>query len=390
MKRIKDDFEDILKKQRIRPVFQPIVSLMDGNVIGYEALSRIIDPKEIGSSEELFTLAGIYGKVWELEQLCRIRILEKYHSFGGKDNKKLFINVNPMVIHDKNFHAGFTKETLSKYDINLSDVVYEVTERNAIDDVKGFKDTIRHYKNQGYTIAVDDAGSCYSGLNLICDIAPHFLKLDLTLIRGIHEDSVKKAMVKSLVEFTNLTESQLIAEGIETVEELETLLKLGVHNGQGYFLCRPNEALKPVEQEALEIIQKYQQKKQKKMMKNRDADLEYRAVLFSFDNAKAFYAYCEKYGDEAGDRITSLKEKVIMQNLEEEDYAVNMGETGVMVVFKKEGYKTKCEKIVTSFKNHLGECYASNDLQNGFIEVPNKHNAMKKYPILSINTERVI
>ena len=61
-----------------------------------------------------------------------------------------------------------------------------------------------------------------------------------------------------------------------------------------------------------------------------------------------------------------------------------------MVVFKKEGYKTKCEKIVTSFKNHLGECYASNDLQNGFIEVPNKHNTMKKYPILSINTERVI
>ena len=74
MKLLKDDFNDILKNQRIKPVFQPIVSLADGNIIGYEALSRIVKPKEIQKSEELFFLAGLYGKIWELEQLCRSKI----------------------------------------------------------------------------------------------------------------------------------------------------------------------------------------------------------------------------------------------------------------------------------------------------------------------------
>ena len=167
MKRMKDDFSDIIEKKRIKAVYQPIVSLRDGKVIGYEALSRIINPKEITDTEELFVLAGMYGKIWELEQLCRIKILEKYSKFKDVKNTKIFLNVNPRVIHEKNFHAGFTKGTLKKYGISLESVVYEITERNSTDDLKGFKDAIKHYKDQGYTIAIDDAGSCYSGLNLI-------------------------------------------------------------------------------------------------------------------------------------------------------------------------------------------------------------------------------
>ena len=127
MRPLKEDFIDILESRRIKPVFQPIVSLRDGEIIGYEALSRIIEPKEISSSEELFNLAGIYGKVWELEQLCRSRILEKYYSFQVKENKKLFLNVNPMVIHDKDFQTGFTSAYLKQYGLKLSDIVFEVT-----------------------------------------------------------------------------------------------------------------------------------------------------------------------------------------------------------------------------------------------------------------------
>lgn len=237
MKLLKEEFNDILESQRIKPVFQPIISLVDGKIIGYEALSRIVEPRDINNSEDLFHLAGIYGKVWELEQLCRSKILEKYQSFDTKGNMKmLFMNVNPMVIHDKGFRAGFTSEYLKQYELGVDNIVFEVTERNAVDDIKGFKDTIRHYKSQGYHIAVDDAGSCYSGLNLICDIVPHYLKLDISLIHNIHKDAIKYAMVKAMVEFANLTNIQLIAEGIECEEELKVLLKLGVHNGQGYFL----------------------------------------------------------------------------------------------------------------------------------------------------------
>lgn len=257
---LKKDFFDILKNQRIKPVFQPIVSLTDGKIIGYEALSRIVNSKEISCSEELFQIAEIYGKVWELEQLCRGKILEKYYSLHVNDNKMLFLNVNPMVIHDKEFRAGFTHDYLKQYGLELNNIVFEVTERNAIDDIKGFKDTIRHYKSQGYKIAVDDAGSCYSGLNLICDIVPHYLKLDILLIRNIHNDAIKYAMVKSLVEFANLAGIQLVAEGIECEEELNTLLKLGVHNGQGFFLGKPHEELRKVEEPAIDIIKRYNKK----------------------------------------------------------------------------------------------------------------------------------
>ena len=283
---------DILENQRIRPVFQPIVSLKDGKIIGYEALSRIVEPREITCSEELFHLAGIYGKVWELEQLCRGKILEKYHNLKRTEGQKLFLNVNPIVIHDKEFCAGFTRGYLKQYGVNLKNIVFEVTERNAIDDVKGFKDTIRHYKSQGYQIAVDDAGSCYSGLNLICDIVPHYLKLDILLIKDIHKDAIKCAMVKAMVEFANLANIQLIAEGIECEEELKMLLKLGVHNGQGFFLRKPDEELKPVENAAMEVIQKYHKKKILKIIKKRSTlGKEFRAVVFKYENYKAYSAY---------------------------------------------------------------------------------------------------
>lgn len=329
---------DVLEKQRIKPVFQPIVCLKTGEIIGYEALSRIIEPKEISSSEELFHLAGIYGKVWELEQLCRGKILEKYRSFHRTENKKLFLNVNPMVIHDKEFRAG----------------------------------------------------SCYSGLNLICDIVPHYLKLDILLIHDIHKDAIKYAMVKSMVEFANLANIQLVAEGIECEEELKALLKLGVHNGQGYFLRKPDEELKGVEKAAIEVIHKYNDKKTAKLQEYNTETKEFRAVLFKFESYKAYGAYCEKYGDENGDKIIEVMQNVVEQNLSEEETAILLGEDNILTILEKHNYKFKCEIIANMFKNRMQEYYQKEDLEKGYIEGKNKHGEKKKYPLINICSERVV
>ena len=390
MRTLKSDFMDMLESQRIKPVFQPIVCLKTGEIIGYEALSRIIEPKEISCSEELFYLAGIYGKVWELEQLCRGKILEKYHSFHSTENKKLFLNVNPKVIHDKGFRAGFTSEYLKQYGLNLRNIVFEVTERDAVDDVKGFKDAIRHYKAQGYNIAVDDAGSCYSGLNLICDIVPHYLKLDITLIHDIHKDAIKYAMVKSMVEFANLANIQLIAEGIECEEELKVLMKLGVHNGQGYFLRKPDEELKGVEKVAIDIIRKYNNKKANKVVNYSARTKEFRAVLFRFENYKSYDVYCEKYGNENGDKLIELMKNVVEQNLSEEETALFMSEDNILVIFEKENYKVKCEIIENMFKKRIQEYYPKEDIQKDCIEWKNKHGENKKYSLVNICSERVV
>jgi len=388
MKMLKEEFNDILEKQRIKPVFQPIVSLINGEIIGYEALSRVVDPKEIVNSEELFHLAGIYGKVWELEQLCRSRILEKYYSFGSKDDKKkLFINVNPMVIHDKEFRAGFTSEYLKQFNLGMKDIVFEVTERTAVDDIRGFKNTIRHYKSQGYQIAVDDAGACYSGLNLICDIVPHYLKLDMSLIRDIHKETIKYAMVKAMVEFANLANIQLIAEGIECEEELKTLLKLGVHNGQGYFIRKPADELLPIEKTASELIQK----KIKKRMERMESDNNgiFRAVIFKFEDYKAYSTYCENYGDEKGDAVLAILKDVIEQNLSENESMKVLDEDTILAVLKKKDCKLKREIIANMFNNRIRECYTPEDLENGYIERINKRGESKRCSLISICSERV-
>ncbi len=388
---LKEDFYNILEKQRIEPVFQPIVSLKDGKIIGYEALSRIKEPRGIKIPEELFHLAEIYGKIWELEQLCRSKILERYHVLCSQnDNKKLFLNVNPMVIHDKEFYSGFTNQYLQKYKLNPSNFVFEITERSAVDDMPGFKDTIRHYKTQGYQIAIDDAGSCYSGLNLICDIVPHYLKLDISLIHDIHKDTVKYAMVKSMVDFANLTDIQLIAEGIESEEELKTLLKLGVHNGQGYFLCMPDRNLKEIENKIISIIQKANLKKVSRNIINDDGSSLFRVVLFRFEKYKSYCAYCEKYGDEKGDEIIHMLKTVIAENLSETETMAMLDKDTIVAIIAKSHCKIVRETIVNLFRKRIREYYAQEELKKGYIESINEHGENKKYDLIDICSERII
>lgn len=391
MKLLKDDFNDILEKKRIKPVFQPIVSLTDGKIIGYEALSRIVEPQEIKSSEELFNLACLYGKIWELEQLCRSRILEKYHDVCSENKGgKLFLNVNPMVIHDKEFRIGFTSQCLKQYNLNMNDIVFEVTERSAVEDMRGFKDTIRHYKSQGYEIAIDDVGACYSGLNLICDIVPHYIKLDMALIHDIHKEPIKYAMVKSMVEFANLTNIRLIAEGIECKEELKTLIKLGVHSGQGYFLRKPNEEFGEIEKKAMEIIQKQNKKKEEQSRLQNAGAGEFRLVLFKIENYKAYSAYCEKYGDRKGDEIIEVMKNVVAENLADTETMAMLDKDTIVTVLEKGNHKIKSASIISMFGYRIGEYYTKEDRERGCIERTNKRGEKKKYPLINMCSEKLI
>ncbi|MEL7657289.1 MAG: EAL domain-containing protein, partial [Bacillota bacterium] len=232
----------IIRSRAIKTVFQPIISLRDGEVLGHEALSRITCETEINNMETLFVLAGKYNCLWELEQLCRTKAFEAAFRFMIPPySKKLFINVNPNVLHDETFQKGLTKEYLNQYQISPGNIIFEITERNIITDIRGFIATVDHYKSQDYKIAIDDAGAGYSGLNLISDVNPNYIKLDMKLIRHVHTDSLKAALVKGMVELSKISNIFLIAEGIETEEELETLINLGVQYGQGYLIQRPDE-----------------------------------------------------------------------------------------------------------------------------------------------------
>jgi diguanylate cyclase (GGDEF) domain len=247
--------DKIIDGQYVKTVFQPIVSLRDGSVFGHEALSRITCECTIKTPEELFQLAGEGSRLWDLEQLCRTTALHTaYHKMEPPYDKKLFLNVNPNIMHDTKFKQGFTREYLEQYGITPESIIFEITERNAIADMDGFQGTISHYKEQHYQIAVDDAGAGYSGLNLISDVNPHFIKLDMQLIRNIDSDSMKYALVRSMVELSHISNISLIAEGVETKNELVTLVDLGVQYAQGYFLQKPSETMQEIRSEVRNIL----------------------------------------------------------------------------------------------------------------------------------------
>lgn len=252
----------IIDEKKIKTVFQPIVSLRDGSILGHEALSRIKDTSLELNIEDLFGLSEIYNRMWDLEFLCRTTALETaFLTMKPPYAAKLFLNVNPNIMHDIKFKQGFTKEYLEQYGITPDQIIFEITERNAIKDMNGFLATIAHYKDQNYKIAIDDAGAGYSGLNLISDIKPHFIKIDMNLVHNINADSMKYALVKSMIELSNISHIYLIAEGIETYEELKTLIGLGVQYGQGYYLQRPNEIIKEIPQNILSDINEVNRKK---------------------------------------------------------------------------------------------------------------------------------
>lgn len=228
----------IIREERITPVFQPIVSLRDGSVLGYEALSRGPAGTDMEMPDILFSVAEQTQALWELERLCRTKALAAMQC--ANTDTTLFLNVNPNVMEDPKFQKGFTQEYLRQFGIQPERLIFEITERSASANMDEFKKIIGYYKGQEYKIAIDDAGAGHSGLNLITDLHPHYLKLDMQLIRDIDRDTVKQALVRSLQEFAKVTGTYLIAEGIETREELEALIHIGVHFGQGYYIRRPS------------------------------------------------------------------------------------------------------------------------------------------------------
>lgn len=227
----------IIENEMISTLYQPIVSLFDGSVIGYEALSRGSSDSYLNSPDRLFEAARIHSRSWELELLCRVKALKRADNLP--EDAFLFINVDPHIFRDEKFKKGLTKEFLSEHNMSAESIIFEITEKTSIEDYKSFKEALSNYVEQGYKIAIDDMGSGYSGLKMLTETKPHFVKIDMDLIRNINQDTFKQALIECFVRLSEVVNMKLIAEGIETEEELITLINLGVYAGQGYFINRP-------------------------------------------------------------------------------------------------------------------------------------------------------
>jgi diguanylate cyclase (GGDEF)-like protein len=233
-----NEFFDILKNKRIDTLFQPIINLYSGEIVGYEALSRGPENSIYFSPLNLIREAQNNNCLLELELLFREKAL--INSKFIYSEQLLFINVDPSIINEKNYKEGLTKDLIKKYNINSDSIVFEITERTLIKDYSTFNKVLKNYRNQGYMIAIDDVGSGYSGLRSICEFKPEYIKIDISLIKNIDKSKIKQSILKSLVELCKEENIYLIAEGVEREEELITLINLGVCAAQGFYIQRPS------------------------------------------------------------------------------------------------------------------------------------------------------
>jgi len=229
---------DIVERRLITSHFQPILDLHHGTVMAWEVLSRGPDP--LASPTEIFAAAEREGLLTQLEEVCRGVALRTIASFSSElRSRSFFINVSPNVIGDPRLLNGHMQAELEKLGLDQRNFVIEITERESITDYAAFERQIRHYVERGFRIALDDLGAGHSGLVTLVTCSPHFMKLDMTLSRDIHRHAYKQHLVKSLTTFAASVDAALIAEGVESWEELETLARLGVRYAQGFLFARP-------------------------------------------------------------------------------------------------------------------------------------------------------
>ncbi len=220
---------EILEARRIGTVYQPIVDTVAGRTIGYEALSR--GPAGVfRSPDALFRVAYEAELVSKLERVCRERALRGLK--WVRPDQAMFVNIEPLSIFDPALATSVPAAQAGR-------IVFEITEHAAISDFPTFRQAAQVAKQSGFKFAIDDVGSGYSGLRVIAEVEPDYIKLDMELTRGAHENRVKLDLVKAIAQFCADANLPMIVEGVETPEELEILTPLGVHLVQGFLFGRP-------------------------------------------------------------------------------------------------------------------------------------------------------
>lgn len=230
-----EELKRIIRNELVEIVFQPIFYLEPRQLFAYEVLSRGPQNSSLKEPGRLFQCALDYGMLFDLEILCRKKAMAKFCDIDKKC--LIFFNTSPYIIESDRF-----KDILALY-TRPEQVVLEITERVEIKDFAIFCQTISSFKTTGFKISIDDVGSGYSSLGAIAKMDPDFVKIDMTIVRDIDTDPKKQDLVKAIMLLCERSRIIAIGEGIETEDELNTLINLGVEVGQGYFLGQPHSEL---------------------------------------------------------------------------------------------------------------------------------------------------
>lgn len=222
--------------------FQPIVDIRDRTVFAYEALVRGVDGSGAASILDRVNADNMY----RFDQACRTKAVELAARLGI--DCYLSINFMPNAVYEPATCIRATLAAARKHNFPTDRLLFEVSEREDSADKAHLKSIFDDYTQRGFKTAIDDFGAGYAGLALLVDFQPHFIKIDMNLLRGIDSDPVRQIVVRGIIATCRKLGVEVIAEGIETPEEYRWFLANEVRYAQGYLFARPGfECLPEVE-----------------------------------------------------------------------------------------------------------------------------------------------
>lgn len=213
--------------------FQPIVDVSSKSVFAQEALVR---GKQGQSAATVFEHVNDDNR-YAFDQACRVKAVE----LAARLNMTSLLSINfmPNAVYRPELCIRTTLAAAEKFQFPTARIMFEVTESEKVDDIPHLQSIFHHYREQGFTTAIDDFGSGFSGLNMLADLDADILKLDMHLIRGIDSNPRKHAIVSGILTTCRELGMQVIAEGVETREEFLCLNAMGINLIQGYLLAKP-------------------------------------------------------------------------------------------------------------------------------------------------------
>ena len=213
--------------------FQPIIDFEKKEIFAQEALCRGLDGESAGEIIAKATNENLY----KFDQICRVKAVR----LASRLNIKSFLSINflPNAVYRPENCIRTTIKAATEYNFPLDKIIFEITEVEKVKDNAHLKNIVTEYQRQGFKTAIDDFGAGYSGLNLLSVFQPDFLKLDMELTRAIDANPIKQAIVKGILHVAQDLGIGVIAEGVETKNEIETLREFGINLFQGYYFAKP-------------------------------------------------------------------------------------------------------------------------------------------------------
>lgn len=233
--------DEVISNEQLICHYQPIVTENE-EIFAYELLSRF--HRKDGSMiypNEIFPAAKSRGRLYALDRVCRMTAVR--HSVALK-NKKAFINFIPTSIYSPEFCLRSTTSLANELGVDPNQLVFEVVETEKVDDLDHLKKILAFYKEKGFQYALDDVGEGYSTIEMLADLQPHYMKLDMQFVQGVATDAYKQELATKFLAKALEVGSVPLAEGVEEREDFEWLKAKGYKLFQGYLFGKPEASPK--------------------------------------------------------------------------------------------------------------------------------------------------